>query len=101
MIRKKKNLHFKEIRYKNWSNNKLEKRLKLSFLRNFNLTPINRLSFILQTKHCNKQHFFYIAQNKLQCLFSYSYSVPNKKIISSRFFLNKGIERLMYGSFQK
>ncbi len=101
MIRRKKHLDKSIIRYELWKPEKLKKKLYRSFLTNLNLKPLNRLSLIVQDKYTNNHHKFYMSQNKLQCLFSYSFSVPSRLTRTSRFFINKGVERLMFGGYQK
>lgn len=101
MIRRKKHLDKIIIRYKLWKPNFLQKKLNTSFLENFNLLPLDRLTFILKKKYLNKSHKFYKSQNKLQCRFSFSFSVPSSKLRVSRFFLNKACDSLIFGCYQK
>ncbi len=69
--------------------------------RNFYLRPQSRLAEIFQEKKTGKDHFFYLSRNKLQCLFDYHFSVPNKRLRNSRFFLNKAVDKLVYPNLQK
>lgn len=101
MIRRAKHLNFKRIRYFFWKQTNLATQIKISFLKNFYCRPLDRLSFIIQQKFTNKNHKYYFSQNKLQCEMSFSFSVPTKKLGNSRFFLNKAVDRLMYGGYQK
>jgi len=101
MIRRSKHLGFKQMRFNSWEPYKLQRLLTKSFLKNFDILPKFRLSFIFQKRFTNKQHQFYWSQNKLQCPFSFSFSVPNKRIQHSRFYLNKALDRLMHGGYQK
>lgn len=89
------------MRFNSWEPFKMQKKLIKSFLKNFDIKPISRLSFIFQKRFTNKNHFFYSSQNKLQCPLSFSFSVPNKRIQHSRFYLNKALDRLMHGGYQK
>lgn len=101
MIKRGKHLGFKRMRYNFWEPTILQTKLTKSFLKNFDILPINRLSWIFQKRYTNKSHTFYWSQNKLQCPFSFSFSVPNKRIQHSRFYLNKALDRLMHGGYQK
>lgn len=101
MIRRSKNLWFRQMRYRLWEPTFQMTFLKKSFLANYNLLPLNRLSFAIQTRYRRTDHRFYLSQSKLQCPLSFSYSVPNKRIQHSRFYLNKGLDRLMHGGYQK
>lgn len=65
------------------------------------IKPLERLSFNIQKIYLNSQHKFYLSQNKLQCFLSYSFSVPSRKLKFSRFFINKAVERLIFGGYQK
>jgi hypothetical protein len=89
------------MRYILWKPSVLSKKLRLSYLTNYQIKPKERFSFILQQFYVNSQHRFYSSQNKLQCFLSYSFSVPSRKVGVSRFYINKGVERLIFGGYQK
>lgn len=101
MIRRKKHLYFKVIKYKNWEKNPLEKILKKSFIKNFKIKPINRASFLMQNNYVNSDLQFYNSQNKLQCNWEYSFSVPSKRLHVSRFILGRYTNKLVFGGYQK
>lgn len=101
MIRRKKHLDFKYIRYYNWSQEILDKKLTKSFGKNYFLKPKQRLSFFVRKNFRNSDQKFYGSQNKLQCFLSYSFSVPLQKTNVSRFYLSKGADRLIMGGYQK
>lgn len=101
MIRRKKHLDKLILRYMLWKPLNLNKKLTLSFLKNFQTKPLDRLSFVLKNIYLNKHHRFYKSQNKLQCRFSFSFSVPSNKIRVSRFFLNKSADSLIFSGYQK
>lgn len=101
MIRRSKHLWFRDIRYKLWLPHILDRKLNLSFQKNFFIQPAERFSFIFQKRHLNRDHFFFWSQNKLQCPMSFNFSVPNKRVKHSRFYLNKALDRLVHGGYQK
>lgn len=101
MIRRKKHLDRLIIRYYLWKPRVLEQKLNNSFLKNLQTLPIYRISFGLKEKYFNKNHKFYKSQNKLQCRYSFSFSVPSNKVRASRFFLNKSVDSLIFGGYQK
>ena len=101
MIRRKRHLDLKFIRYHNWTKEILEKKLIYSFSKNYFLKPKQRLSFFFRKNNINSQQKFYKSQNKLQCFLSYSFSVPLQKTNVSRFYLVKGADRLIMGGYQK
>lgn len=101
MIQRAKHHNLKKLRYLNWAEVQLQAQLKKSFLKNFFLLPKLRLSFIFQKRFYTSAQQFYGSQNKLQCVYSNSFSVPSKKLQNSRFYLNKALDRLMHGGYQK
>lgn len=101
MIRRKKHLDFKYIRYCNWSENILDEKLTKSLSKNYFLKPKQRLSYFVRKNYKNKDQKFYKSQSKLQCFLSYSFSVPLQKTNVSRFYLSKGADRLIMGGYQK
>ena len=101
LIQRSKHLNKKLIKYLIWAPNKLKTKLKKSFIKNFKIDYKSRISLNVRTFYFTKQKQFYNSQNKLQCFLSYNFSVPNKRVNTSRFYLNKGIERLIFGGYQK
>lgn len=87
--------------YNNWTPFIYKSILINSFSKNYFIQPKNRLSFFLRKNYTNKQKKFYASQNKLQCFLSYSFSVPLQKTNVSRFYLNKGADRLIMSGYQK
>ncbi len=101
MIRRKKHLYFKVIKYKNISKNPLEVFLKKSFIKNFRVNAVHRISFLLRNNYTNSDLQFYNSQNKLQCNWEYSFSVPSKRLNVSRFILGRYTNKLVFGGYQK
>lgn len=101
MIQRKKHLDYILIRFAHKQKYKTKNILKKSFLTNYFLLPINRLSFIVRKNFQTKHNKFSNSQNKLQCRMDYSFSVPTKKLKYSRFYLTKSADRLMHGGYQK
>jgi hypothetical protein len=79
----------------------IKKKITKKFLKNYNIQPLNRLSFIIRKNNFNFEKKFYSSQNKLQCSMSYSFSVPNRRLNYSRFFLNTATDKLGFGGYQK
>lgn len=101
MLQRNKHLNKKLIRYFFWNKNKNNLILLKSIKKNFLVNYKTRISLNIQRKNYNCHHRFYLSQNKLQCFLHYSFSVPNKKVNVSRFYLTKGLERLMFSGYQK
>lgn len=101
MLQRNKHLNKKLIRYHYWYKSKNKLVLNKSFKKNFLVNYKSRISLSIQNRYTNSFHRFYFSQNKLQCFLHYSFSVPNKKVNVSRFFLTKGLERLMFSGYQK
>lgn len=101
MIRRKKHLDYKFIRYINWEKTILSKKLINSLGKNYFLKPKTRLSFFCRKNYVNSEQQFYKSQSKLQCFLGYSFSVPLQKTNVSRFYLNKGADSLIMGGYQK
>ena len=99
-MQRQKYLDMKSVRFLRWKKISTNRRLYKSFLKNFFLEGSERLTFIFQKTFVSSDNHFYRSQNKLQCLFSYSFSVPSKRLHSSRFYLNKGLDRLVYSGYQ-
>lgn len=101
MLKRKIFLDKKIMKYKIWKKMLLEEKIKKSFLRNYMLSPINRLSFIIKNNLNNNDFYFYKSQSKLQCYLSYSFKVPSKRINLSRFYLVRTVNKLLLGGYQK
>ena len=101
MIRRKKHLDFKTMSYNNWIPFIYKNKLINNFRKNYFIQPKFRLSFFVRKNYTNNHRKFYASQNKLQCFLSYSFSVPLQKTNVSRFYLNKGADRLIMGGYQK
>lgn len=101
MLKRKKHIYHNFIRFNHWERQITEKRTTKAILKNFFLTPLNRLSTIFDQPKFRHNHSRYSSMSKLQCPWSYSFSVPNKKLKGSRFFLNRAVDQLVYPFLQK
>lgn len=101
MLQRSKHLNKKLIRYHFWQQKKNNLKLTKSFVKNFFIHYKIRISFNIRKNYYNKHHKFYLTQNKLQCFLHYSFSVPNKRVNVSRFYLTRGLDRLMFAGYQK
>lgn len=101
MIRRKKHLDHKFIKFKNWEKTIFDRKLSASLGKNYFLKPKQRLSYFIRKNFVNSQYQFYKSQNKLQCFLSYNFSVPLQKTNVSRFYLAKGADALIMGGYQK
>jgi|CXWK01.1.fsa_nt_gi hypothetical protein len=101
MLKRMKYIDHKLMRYKNWHSDRINILIKKSLLRNYQIQPKIRLSFIIQKDYANTAYKFYKSQNKLQCQMSYSFKVPSKKINFSRFYLTRSVDRLLLFKYQK
>jgi hypothetical protein len=70
-------------------------------MRNFEIQPACRIGFVIQKTYKNRQNKFFLSRNKLQCSYMNSFSVPNKKLQMSRFYLNKRGNTLSFCGYQK
>ena len=99
---KRKVLFVKKIlKFKIWNKSILDRLLLRSFCENHFLIPKNRISFFIKTEKRNYDHFYYKSQNRLHCYLTYSMRVPNSKVHLSRYYLNKGVDRLWLTHYQK
>ena len=101
MIYRKKNLDFFNIQLNKVINKTLSKKLKQSFKRNYYQAYNKRLAFFLQNFYTNKHKNFYFSQNKIICFITFSSKVSNSKLLLSRFFLTKHVDKLLLGGIQK
>lgn len=92
---------YKVIRYFNWKEEVITNIFINSWQKNLKVKPIIRHSLSWKYKNYNSDRRFYLSQNKLQCLFHYSFSVPSRRLAISRFLLTKSSDRLILGGFQK
>lgn len=101
MLKRKVFLDKKLILYKTWKKHQVNSLITKSFLKNYMLKPINRVSFIIKKNYSNNDLRYYKAQNKLQCFMSFSFKVPCKRINLSRFYLVRSANKLLLGGYQK
>lgn len=101
MIRRKKHLDNVYIRYYNYISNHKQNIIKKTFLKNYKVVYLARLSQTIRNLNTNSDFKFYMSQNKLQCPLMYSFSVPNQNLFYSRFYLNKSADRLSFAGYQK
>jgi hypothetical protein len=101
IVKRIKHVNNKLLKYIVWREKIIKCKLLKSFSKNFFLVPRVRLSYIFKDSFSNKNRQFYNSQSKLQCVLSYSFSVPYRKNLTSRFFLSKGLNKLVYCGYQK
>lgn len=101
MLQRKIFLDKKLIKFNLWKKKCLKNLLIKSFLRNYYLQPLNRLSFTIKNNYLTRNYKFYITQNKLQCPISYSFKVPSRRLNLSRFYLVRTVNRLTISNYQK
>lgn len=101
MIYRKKWLDKKFINYNNTVSNNLNRKLILSFKKNYYQNYSKRISFFIQDFYTNKNLKFYNSQNKLQCSLTYSTKVPTSRLMVSRFYLIRHSNSLLIGNYQK
>lgn len=84
-------------------NNKttIKNKINKSFKQNYSQRYTKRINFYIQKLYSNKNLCFYNSQNKLNCFITYSSKVPNSKLLLSRFFLVKNVNKLLIGGFKK
>lgn len=91
----------KIIKYKLWKTQYLKNSLIQSFKENHFIKPIERVSFFIGLDRQSKHYLFYKSQNRSQCYLSYSLRVPSAKVQLSRFYLNRGVDKLFLSNYQK
>lgn len=91
----------KILKFKIWKKNQLNEIITKSFQQNHFIIPQDRISFFIGKDRQNKHYTFWKSQNRLQCYLSYSLRVPSSKVQLSRFYLNRGTDRLLLSNYQK
>ena len=101
MVYRKKHLDFLTLRYNDYYKKRLKKKLFLSIQKNFYTAPKIRVSLGLQNKFISSDYKFYKTQNKLRCMFTYTRSVPSKRLQLSRFYMVLKLNNLLISGAQK
>lgn len=101
MIRRKKYLFYKQLRICKAQQEVLPRLLQKSLQRNYQQHYTQRLSSLFKPYFVRSDRQFFKSMNKLQCKWTFSFSVPSKKLMHSRFFLNRAVDSLVYHNLQK
>lgn len=101
MLKKKRFFVKQLIKYNYWYKDILFKKLLKSFQENHLIQPVDRISFFIRTDYYTRNYRYYGSQNRLACFMTYSLRVPSKRVLLSRFYLNKGAELLYLSNYQK
>lgn len=101
MVYRKKHMDFLTLRYNFFTKFLLVTKLNNSFKKNFYTHPKVRVSLWIQKKYKPRQNKFYKTQNKLRCMFTYTRSVPSKRMQLSRFYMVTNLNNLLISAAQK
>lgn len=72
-----------------------------SIAMNHYIEPITRISYLATNWTNTDRYRRFATYQKLQCLTTLSFKVPNKSFAFSRFFLNKQLDKLVFANTLK
>lgn len=101
MIYRKKQLDKFNIKFLRQKKNTLKKKIYSCFKKSYYQSFNKRISFYIKNFYKNKDLQFYNSQNKPTCFITYSTRVPSSKLLVSRFFLVKNVNKLLIGGYQR